>query len=247
MGHFQFEANWRIYIKWWLDILIAFSARLSRQKRCNVLRPPGQEYVSDTEERNGEACSWALSNSIRFWAFRSFYARGVHGTCLGPLGWLFNAERRLPFLSSRPGPGNIIVSDDGNILGILHWESAGYYSDFWIATKPSVSPDLDFLSLSSRLWRFRAEKTLEDGAWNVGITASLGLVHEMGSKSDRGLESKAWWSKAKAQGIWNRHRTLIWSKEASLHIKFEAEKSVEWRTRKAIVSNTDHRMWSVWW
>lgn len=49
------------------------------------------------------------------------------------------------------GPGNIIVSDDGNIVGILHWESAGYYPDFWIATKPSVSPDLDFLSLSSKL------------------------------------------------------------------------------------------------
>lgn len=42
------------------------------------------------------------------------------------------------------GPGNIIVSDDGRVAGILDWEAAGYYPTFWIATKPSVSPGLDF-------------------------------------------------------------------------------------------------------
>ena len=42
------------------------------------------------------------------------------------------------------GPGNIIVSDDGRVAGILDWEAAGYYPAFWIATKPSVSPGLDF-------------------------------------------------------------------------------------------------------
>lgn len=42
------------------------------------------------------------------------------------------------------GPGNIMVSDDGRVAGILDWEAAGYYPAFWIATKPSVSPGLDF-------------------------------------------------------------------------------------------------------
>ena len=42
------------------------------------------------------------------------------------------------------GPGNIVVSDDGTVAGILDWEAAGYYPRFWIATKPSVSPGLDF-------------------------------------------------------------------------------------------------------
>ena len=42
------------------------------------------------------------------------------------------------------GPGNIIVSDDGRLAGILDWEAAGYYPAFWISTKPSVSPGLDF-------------------------------------------------------------------------------------------------------
>lgn len=42
------------------------------------------------------------------------------------------------------GPGNIIMSDDGKVAGILDWEAAGYYPAFWIATKPSVSPGLDF-------------------------------------------------------------------------------------------------------
>lgn len=42
------------------------------------------------------------------------------------------------------GPGNIIVSDDGRVAGILDWEAAGYYPAFWIATKPSVSSGLNF-------------------------------------------------------------------------------------------------------
>ena len=37
------------------------------------------------------------------------------------------------------------MSDDGSIAGILDCEAAGYYPHFWIATKPSVSPGLDFV------------------------------------------------------------------------------------------------------
>ncbi|KAL8835326.1 MAG: hypothetical protein Q9176_006978 [Flavoplaca citrina] len=41
------------------------------------------------------------------------------------------------------GPTNIMVAEDGTVEGIIDWESAGYYPNFWIATKPSVSPGLD--------------------------------------------------------------------------------------------------------
>jgi len=38
------------------------------------------------------------------------------------------------------GPGNIIVSESGNVEGIIDWESAGFYPRFWIASKPMLSP-----------------------------------------------------------------------------------------------------------
>lgn len=42
------------------------------------------------------------------------------------------------------GPTNIMMSTEGKVVGVLDWEAAGYYPKFWIATKPSVSPGLDF-------------------------------------------------------------------------------------------------------
>lgn len=36
-------------------------------------------------------------------------------------------------------PTNIMVSDDGSVTGILHWESAAFYPHVWISTKPRVS------------------------------------------------------------------------------------------------------------
>jgi hypothetical protein len=37
------------------------------------------------------------------------------------------------------GPTNILVSDDGNnIAAIIDWEVAGYFPDFWVATKPAT-------------------------------------------------------------------------------------------------------------
>lgn len=38
------------------------------------------------------------------------------------------------------GPGNIMVSEEGNVMGILDWESAGFYPRNWIALKPKLSP-----------------------------------------------------------------------------------------------------------
>jgi Phosphotransferase enzyme family len=37
------------------------------------------------------------------------------------------------------GPTNVIVADDGNIVGIIDWESAAFYTRFWLGTKPLVS------------------------------------------------------------------------------------------------------------
>lgn len=63
------------------------------------------------------------------------------------------------------GPGNIITSDDGTIAGILDWEAGGYYPRFWIATKPSVSPGLDFCPPVAESedfeWRKRLRMELE--------------------------------------------------------------------------------------
>ena len=39
------------------------------------------------------------------------------------------------------GPTNIMVSEDGEVTGILDWESAAFYPRFWIGTKPYVSAD----------------------------------------------------------------------------------------------------------
>lgn len=41
------------------------------------------------------------------------------------------------------GPGNIIVPNN-RISAIIDWEGAGFYPRFWVSTKPSVSPGLDF-------------------------------------------------------------------------------------------------------
>lgn len=35
-------------------------------------------------------------------------------------------------------PTNIMVDDDGNLTGIIDWESAAFYPRFWITTKPLV-------------------------------------------------------------------------------------------------------------
>ena len=37
------------------------------------------------------------------------------------------------------GPGNIMVSEEGNLTGVIDWEGTGYYPHFWLATKPLVS------------------------------------------------------------------------------------------------------------
>ena len=45
----------------------------------------------------------------------------------------------LHFYHADLGPGNIMVSEEGNVEGILDWESAGFYPRCWIASKPMLS------------------------------------------------------------------------------------------------------------
>ena len=74
-------------------------------------------------------------------------------------------ERVFHFYHPDLGPGNIIVSN-GSVAGIIDWEAAGYYPRFWIATKPSVSPGLDFCPPIAKFddceWRKRLRIKLEE-------------------------------------------------------------------------------------
>jgi hypothetical protein len=62
------------------------------------------------------------------------------------------------------GPGNIMVSANGEVTGILDWEATGFYPSFWIATKPSVAPDLDF---------YPSEPEIDDYEWRRSLKIKL--------------------------------------------------------------------------
>lgn len=59
-------------------------------------------------------------------------------------------------------PKNIMVDDNGHVLAILDWESAGYYPEFWIGTKPMKAAGF-FLST------FKDDRT----AWARSLTAAV--------------------------------------------------------------------------
>jgi hypothetical protein len=69
------------------------------------------------------------------------------------------------------GPPNIIVDENGNIIGVVDWESAAYYPLFWICTKPLVSAGFYVLG-----------KGAERLAWATLLTEELekeGLLSDM--------------------------------------------------------------------
>jgi hypothetical protein len=53
-----------------------------------------------------------------------------HSGDIGPAFYFYHADL---------GPSNIMVSEEGNVEGILDWESSGFYPEFWIASKPLLS------------------------------------------------------------------------------------------------------------
>lgn len=48
-------------------------------------------------------------------------------------------EGTFHFYHADLGPTNILVSQDGEVKGILDWESAAFYPDFWVSLKPYIS------------------------------------------------------------------------------------------------------------
>jgi Phosphotransferase enzyme family len=48
------------------------------------------------------------------------------------------------------GPTNILVSNDGEVKGILDWESAAFYPRFWVSLKPYLSAGFNLDTPESR-------------------------------------------------------------------------------------------------
>jgi len=59
--------------------------------------------------------------------------------CLFSKSGLFDNYTKFYFYHADLGPSNIIVKEDGSIVGIIDWESAAFYPMFWLGTKPLVS------------------------------------------------------------------------------------------------------------
>ncbi|PGG95484.1 hypothetical protein AJ79_10036 [Helicocarpus griseus UAMH5409] len=76
------------------------------------------------------------------------------------------------------GPGNIMVSEDGSITGILDWEAAGFYPRFWIATKPSIAPGLNFSPSIAGIEEFEWRKRLRMELENRGYPQASGWYME---------------------------------------------------------------------
>jgi hypothetical protein len=59
-----------------------------------------------------------------------------------------------------------MITEENEIAAIIDWESAGFYPRFWISTKPSVSPGLDFdpsiPGVEDVEWRRRLRIRLEE-------------------------------------------------------------------------------------
>lgn len=59
------------------------------------------------------------------------------------------------------GPSNIIVKEDGTIVGIIDWESAAFYPMFWLGTKPLVSAGFYLQGKERRAWAVLLADALE--------------------------------------------------------------------------------------
>jgi hypothetical protein len=84
------------------------------------------------------------------------------------------------------GPTNIMVSCDGNVNGVIDWESAGFYPHFWIGTKPRVSGGFVLEGLDGR--------RLEGDEWKGWLLLLHKSLEEKGFGSD--LDQWRVWSKA---------------------------------------------------
>ncbi|KAJ5446744.1 hypothetical protein N7445_001565 [Penicillium cf. griseofulvum] len=129
------------------DILASItSERLQNVYGGPVLEP----YLAHSERDSLEPLSVCESK-------RYFFREDLHP----------NPEIEERFLLYHPdlGPGNILVSNQ-KLSAIIDWECAGFYPRFWISTKPSVSPGLNFhppiSGIDETEWRKRLRTKLEE-------------------------------------------------------------------------------------
>jgi hypothetical protein len=72
------------------------------------------------------------------------------------------------------GPGNFIVQE-GNLVGILDWEAAGFYPRFWIASKVKLSAGFP-LSSTEGTERFTWRDLLESMLKNEGFEPAIYML-----------------------------------------------------------------------
>jgi hypothetical protein len=96
--------------------------------RCGVLEP----FLALAAEPSHPSWKPRPLGPFSLTDFTSYLSRQSTTYCLdiGPYLHFYHADL---------GPGNIMVSEGGNVEGILDWESAGFYPRFWIASKPLLS------------------------------------------------------------------------------------------------------------
>lgn len=89
------------------------------------------------------------------------FAQCQHHFHPSPTGCLLSEQ--FHFYHPDLGPTNIMMSKDGTVAGIIDWEAAGYYPEFWIATKPAVSSGLDFCPVpdGTPQWEWRKSLMIE--------------------------------------------------------------------------------------
>ena len=133
---------------------IAFYCHVLAKNTSRILegatgRPVLEPYLSSSA--SGLLGSLTLEECVRYFS--------------APMAKCPTLDKDFGFYHPDLGPGNIIVSDDGSVAGVIDWEAAGYYPKFWIATKPSVSPGLDFhppiADCQTSEWRRRLRMELE--------------------------------------------------------------------------------------
>ena len=67
------------------------------------------------------------------------------------------------------GPSNVIVTENGNVVGIIDWESAAFYPKFWLGTKPLVSAGFLLSGTEREAWAV----LLADALKREGFAANM--------------------------------------------------------------------------
>ncbi|KAF2815600.1 uncharacterized protein BDZ99DRAFT_457582 [Mytilinidion resinicola] len=83
------------------------------------------------------------------------------------------------------GPTNIIVTEDGSIVGIVDWESAAFYPMFWLGTKPLVSAGFFLHSgAERRAWAILLASSLEEEGFASDMVRYLAWKKAVNNRLD---------------------------------------------------------------